>query len=265
MTTEYTNAFTAAMNVQAEDNASFDATEDPTLPEGYDEIYDGGLYLNNPTLVNQLRSLVKESQIEINNINIVEASGTRIVTIFVTNADSSKAYEISFATTSEINTARDLNTALEQGESECSITEYNSIDQALSGVLLDSDIRFIKDNFASVVNKNSQLSNYEYNLSQEGDIYIKTNTSTGEFEVIYFNNSGENNLSINSFVGKATAGNKLLSDKGLKLALISFLMNGGLISYEIVGDSINVSRYNNEGETYIEQDLETPENDGREM
>ena len=265
MTTEYTNAFTAAMNVQAEDNASFDATEDPTLPEGYDEIYDGGLYLNNPTLVNQLRSLVKESQIEINNINIVEASGTRIVTIFVTNADSSKAYEISFATTSEINTARDLNTALEQGESECSITEYNSIDQALSGVLLDSDIRFIKDNFASVVNKNSQLSNYEYNLSQEGDIYIKTNTSTGEFEVIYFNNSGENNLSINSFVGKATAGNKLLSDKGLKLALISFLMNGGLISYEIVGDSINVSTYNNQGETYIEQDLATPENDGREM
>ena len=39
MTTEYTNAFTAAMNVQAEDNASFDATEDPTLPEGYDEIF----------------------------------------------------------------------------------------------------------------------------------------------------------------------------------------------------------------------------------
>ena len=260
MTTEYTNAFTAAMNVQAEDNASFDATEDPTLPEGYDEIYDAEdvYYTNNTTLQTTLNKIVGLSKFNINTINVVSTDSGSLVTIFVTPGnDTSVAYEISFNSDSTINTTRELCTALENAikNDDYSKTTFKSIDTVLSQVgRKTATINSYKNGFIQGVEQKLGAS-----LQEGGNIYVYSNAKVGEFEVAYIN--ANSTVTFDGFVEGNVGGVELP-------AIGAFYVTGGQFQAQnpyTVESKITTTTYNNQGETHIEQDLATPENDGREM
>ena len=261
MTTEYTNAFTAAMNVQAEDNASFDATEDPTLPEGYDEIYDAEdvYYTNNKTLQTTLNIIVGLSSLNINTINVVSTDSGSLVTIFVTPGnDTSVAYEISFNSDSTINTTRELCTALENAikNDDYSKTTFESIDTVLSQVgKTPATINIYKNGFIQGVEQKLGAS-----LQGGGNIYVYSNAKAGEFEVAYIN--ANSTVTFDGFVEGNVGGVELL-------AIGAFYVTGGSFDaqnpYTIDKSTVTTTTYNNQGETLPEEDYATPENDGREM
>ena len=261
MVKEYTIAFTAAMNFQAEDNASFDATEDPTLPEGYDEIYDAEdvYYTNNKTLQTTLNKIVGLSSLNINTINVVSTDSGSLVTIFVTPGnDTSVAYEISFNSDSTINTTRELCTALENAikNDDYSKTTFESIDTVLSQVgKTPATINIYKNGFIQGVEQKLGAS-----LQGGGNIYVYSNAKAGEFEVAYIN--ANSTVTFDGFVEGNVGGVELL-------AIGAFYVTGGSFDaqnpYTIDKSTVTTTTYNNQGETLPEEDYATPENDGREM
>ena len=246
----YTEAYTTTYENETQISNELPATPAPEpepLPP-VDEINDGeGYYVNNPTLVTTLGSVIGETSFDIKTINVVQPQNGEegLVTIYATTNDESKAYEVSFLIDSEVNTTKELYEAIQEAKVSQEgniVRNFENVNNILSKVWSDAYINQYKKNFTRGVKDK-----YGITVAEGGNAYVSTDSKTGEFEVIY--------ITDDSTVSLPGTAKGRLSDRDLKVVASVSVMGGSYRADSTYTYTLGTyTSYNNQSGTYVEEE-----------